>query len=224
MKKIFVILTVFLFSALVPLMAQETGAVEQPALSEGALEASEVSESLSDEIIYDENEVSYNPEDDFYGHALHVSVDACASLLKFYAAESLSYKYGFRNGIGLSAGLRVMENIFRTSQEPYIYLIPYADFWYKHWYLGAGVLFDIPSNTDPLPVVHTGWNFGQWECGLGRIGIDFGLELSPTVYIVESTGEGSMGDALGEAFGSVFGTILNVIKINLGVSWLLPLR
>ena len=69
MKKIFVILTVFLLSALVPLMAQETGAVEQPALSEGALEASEVSESLSDEITYDDNEVSYNPEDDFYGFA-----------------------------------------------------------------------------------------------------------------------------------------------------------
>jgi hypothetical protein len=117
-----------------------------------------------------------------------------------------------------------MENIVRTSKEPIVYLIPFADFWLKHWYLGGGAIFQVPMGSDftVVPLVHTGWNVGMWECGQGRIGIDLGVEFSPTVSLIESSGE-EPEDALGDALGSVFTTIFNAIKINLGVCWLLPL-
>ncbi len=227
MKKTFVFLAVlFILSAFIPLTAQESETVEPPAV----LELIEVVSEPAAEVIAEpdvavaeaEQTIEADPADDFVGHGIHVGVDFCSSLIKWYLAENISYKYGFRNGIGLSAGVRVMENIIKASNEPLIYVTPFADFWYKHWYFGGGAIMDTTFSTKPTFFVHTGWNLGQWQCGLGRIGINIGLELSPTVVLLETEGE-DVGSGLGAALASAFGTIINVPKINLGVAWLLPL-
>lgn len=149
-----------------------------------------------------------------YGINFNAGLDA--SLINIYPYENITFKIEADNSVGVEAGVRLLENF---GFVPHFYANPYIQFDAGHWYLGGGLMFptDWSPDDELLWFVRTGFLFGNWDIGRGKGNIDLGLELSPTVYIVDDA-----EDQLGSAIGSVFLTLFNIFKVNLGFSWYLP--
>lgn len=90
-------------------------------------------------------------------------------------------------------------------------------FGYKNFYLSGGAFFYIYNNTVSIEeisfYVRTGANFSSWQWGRGKGGMDIGLEFSPTFYIPNPENGLIM----------LLGTMFNLIKLNVGVSYFLPM-
>ncbi len=150
-----------------------------------------------------------------YGINFNAGLDA--SLINIYPYENITFKIETDSSIGFEAGVRFLENF---SFVPHFYTNPYIQFDAGHWYLGGGLMFpsDWSADDELLWFARTGFLVGNWDIGRGKGNIDIGLEISPTVYIVDES-----EDDLGNAFGTLFGTLFNIFKVNLGFSWYLPL-
>lgn len=81
----------------------------------------------------------------------------------------------------------------------------------------ADLFFYIYNNTVLIEeisfYVRTGANFSPWQWGRGKGGMGIGLEFSPTFYIPNSENGLIM----------LLGTMFNLIKLNVGVSYFLPM-
>lgn len=154
-------------------------------------------------------------------HGFKFEVGAAVSVIgKPYINEQVGYSYKWDNGFFLGGDIRISENIVRTSKaEPVVYFMGGPTLGYKIYYLSGGALFhnSMASIKDTSFYIRSGLNFSPWQWGAGKGGINVGLELSPTVYLVEGDND------LGAALGSVITTVLNIVKLNIGVTYFLPL-
>lgn len=164
---------------------------------------------------------------------------ASSLLLKPYAYEDVNFDYEFSNGIALGGGVRLNQNLTKTtyfnsdgsvaSTEALLYTMPYLMFKAGHFTMEGG--FSISEDTEEFwksPFVKLGGDFPVWDCGRGKIGIDFGVEVWISMVAVETKeSNGSAGEAVASAFaaglGSVFTTLLNAPKVSLGVRYYLPM-
>lgn len=111
-----------------------------------------------------------------------------------------------------------LENIIPSSkEEPIVHFMAGPTFGYKNFYLSGGAFFYIYNNTVSIEeisfYVRTGANFSSWQWGRGKGGMDIGLEFSPTFYIPNPENGLIM----------LLGTMFNLIKLNVGVSYFLPM-
>lgn len=146
-------------------------------------------------------------------------------LVKIYPYEQVSYVYNWDSGFTLGAEMRVMENVIRSSEsEPYCYFMPGMVVAYKNAYLSVGPAFfdNMTSIKQTLFYVRAGYRFSPWELKTGKLGLDFGIDASPTFYIIDAEGDNNGGSIFAAAFASTFLSILNVCKLNVGVTWYLP--
>lgn len=141
---------------------------------------------------------------------------------KPYVSEILAYKYTFKNDFGLSAGLRLTENIIREENEAAIYFMPYVDIFLSSFYLGGGILMSSELSDPSISyMIHTGVSFGDYEWGPGLGCVNIGVEVSPMLYYVASETDDT-GDQIGAAIGTGLLTVLNLFKIYAGVTYFLP--
>ena len=152
-------------------------------------------------------------------------------ILKPYIYESTSFMIKPTENFSADLGVRVLFNTLKSSKEPLVYLLPTFTITFHHFYLGGGAFIDFTdsnsednSNSIVSWQVRAGAVFGNWEWGPGIGNVDIGLSFSPTVIIAEtSESDNEAGAALGAAIGSIFLTIFNIVKLNVGVTWFLPL-
>lgn len=149
-----------------------------------------------------------------YGLNFNAGIDT--SIINLYLYQNVTFKIQSEEKTGAEVGLRVLEN---ASFSPHFYFNPFIQFDLSHWYVGGGLMLpsNMASSDDLLWFVRTGVLFGNWDMGSGKGDIDIGLELSPTIYIDEDAKD------LGGALASIFGTIFNLVKLNVGFTWYLPL-
>lgn len=140
--------------------------------------------------------------------------------IKPFANESVGYKLQWDN-FALDMGLKVEENLICNPQEPIVYLAPTINLYFggdsAKYYLGGGLFFLPTAEMQMLGYVRTGCEFGNWQWGPGIGNMDIGIELSPTVFIPESE------NAWGTFVGTLVGTFLNFFKLEVGVTYMLPL-
>lgn len=139
--------------------------------------------------------------------------------MKPYAYESLAYKMDW-DYVDLDFGVRVLENVLYNTNEPLISLEPGINVYFgsnkASYYVGGGFFIAPGFTSDIAGYFRTGCTFGDWDWGKGQGGMDIGLEMSPTICYLESD------DELGTAIGSIFGTIFNIVKLNIGVTYFIP--
>ncbi|MCQ2597206.1 MAG: hypothetical protein MJ181_05100 [Treponema sp.] len=163
---------------------------------------------------------------------------ASSLILKPYVYEDVNFDYEFSNGIALGGGVRLNQNITRAvyrntegnvvTSEALLYTMPYLMFQAGHFTMEGG--FSISEDTPEFwksPFVKLGGDFPIWDCGRGKIGIDFGVEVwVSTVAVKPAESDGSAGDALASGIatgiGTAFATIFNIPKVSLGMKYYLP--
>ena len=152
-----------------------------------------------------------------FDYGINLNAGLAQSWINSYPYQNVTFKIETDSSLGVEAGMRFLENF---SFVPHFYANPYIQLDAGHWYIGGGLMFpsDWSSDDEFLWFARTGFLVGNWDIGPGKGNIDFGLELSPTVYIVEDA-ENQLGNAIGTAFLTLF----NIFKVNLGFSWYLPL-
>lgn len=143
--------------------------------------------------------------------------------IKPYTYESAAYKLKWDN-FAIDMGARVLENVVPSSNEPIIMFEPginiYTGTEDAQFYLGGGMFVNIGRGTTETAIsgyFRTGCTFGNWDWGTGKGGMDIGLEASPTIFIPDSENEAEV------AVGAIFGTLFNILKLNVGVTYFLPL-
>lgn len=146
-------------------------------------------------------------------------------MLKPYIYEQVSYIYKWDFGFFLGGDVRVMENIYKISDsEPIFYFMGGPCLGYKNYYFSGGVFFynNMESIKDTFFYIRTGYRKNFWQWGIGKGGLDIALEVSPTLYIVDTEEDNDSSAALGAGIASVFSSMLNLLKLNVGVTYLLP--
>lgn len=148
-------------------------------------------------------------------------------LLKPYIYESTSFMIQPTEYFSADLGLGVLMNPLKSSQEPFVYLMPVLNITFYHFYIGGGPFFILDgSETIVSFFVRTGAVLGNWDWGSGKGNLDIGFSVSPTLYLVDVEKKGSKEEqssaAFGAAIGSIFGSIFNVFKLSVGVTWFLP--
>lgn len=143
-------------------------------------------------------------------------------MLKPYTYEQVGYSYKWDSGFFAGGDIRFLENIIPSSkEEPIVHFMFGPTFGYKNFYLSGGAFFFIHNNTVSIEeisfYVRTGASFSPWQWGKGKGGMDIGLEFSPTLYIPNSE------SGLESGLVVLFGTLFNLIKLNVGVTYYLPL-
>lgn len=141
--------------------------------------------------------------------------------MKLYTNESFAYQLQWDN-FGVDMGVRLMQNIFYNPSEPFLYILPTVNIYIgsksAKYYLGGGLFFTPSPLQEGLGYhVRTGCLFGNWDWGEGICNMDIGLEMTPTIFYVNSE------DKQEEAWGTLVGTLFNIFKINVGVIYMLPL-
>lgn len=172
----------------------------------------------------------------FADEGLNISAGTGAAitlLTKPYVYEDVSLDYEFGNGIALGGGVKVYENIRRAlkandfaDDEAWGYVIPYTMFQYKCFTAEAGAnLFpEADGNLFRLFFFRLGGDVPLFDCGPGKIGIDFGLETWLSRYAVALDSESSdAAKGFIGAFGTAFGTLFNIPKATIGLKYYLPL-
>lgn len=154
-------------------------------------------------------------------HGFKFDVGAsCSIMLKPYVYEQVGYSYKWDSGFFVGGDIRVSENIIPSSKaEPIFYFMGGPTLGYKNFYLSGGVFFfnNMTSIKDTFFYIRTGANFSPWQWGKGKGGMDIALEFSPTRYIP------STENSLENGLVTLFGTIFNFVKLNVGVTYFLPL-
>ncbi len=158
---------------------------------------------------------------------------AITVVAKPYVYEDVNLDYEFGNGIALGGGVKVYENILRARKEnsyseteAWGYVMPYTMFQYKDFTteVGANLFPEADGNLLRLFYVRLGGDVPIFDCGPGKIGIDFGLEAWISlcaVKLAETDSDAAKG-IIG-AFGTAFATLFNIPKATLGVKYYLPL-
>lgn len=138
------------------------------------------------------------------------------SLVNTYIYENFTFRAEFNDTFGMEAGVDVLENFVFA---PHFYFCPMLRLYASHFYINGGAMFftTMSSLSDILFYGGLGFTFGNWQMGPGIGNVDLGLEISPTLGIIESEDQGAA------ALGSVFATIFNIFKIKAGFSWYLPI-
>ena len=152
-------------------------------------------------------------------------------ILKPYIYESTSFMIKPTENFSVDLGARVLFNVLKSSKEPLAYLLPTFTVTFNHFYFGGGAFIDFSgASSEDGTSAGVSWQlrigavFGDWEWGPGIGNVDIGFSFSPTVVLAETNGsEDDAGAALGAAIGSIFLTLMNIIKLNVGVTWFLPL-
>ncbi len=160
-------------------------------------------------------------------------------ILKPYAYEDVNLDYEFSNGIALGAGVKMNQNLTRTvyrdsegkvsSSEAFLYSMPYLMLRIKNFTMEGGL--SISEDTKEFwksPYVRLGADIPIWDCGNGKIGIDFGFEgWVSSVAVKTPETDGSAGEAIATGFAAGFGaaiaTIFNIPKLSVGVKYYLPM-
>lgn len=161
---------------------------------------------------------SYN-ESASYEKGINFGAGVSSSIMgRPYAEEEIAFRMKFKNGFGFDAGIMAMENLMKTGNEPFLYCAPFADLYYKHFYIGGGALIQTGEEINITPCIRTGFEFGNWNCGNGVLNMRIGLECTATPYNATDS-DNAFSNALGSAIGSVF----NVPKLSLGATYFLPM-
>lgn len=154
-------------------------------------------------------------------HGFKFEAGALSSImLKPYVYEQVGYSYKWDSGFFVGGDIRVSENIIPSSKaEAIAYFMAGPTIGYKNFYLSGGAFFynNMTSIKDTYFYVRTGASFSPWQWGIGKGGMNIGLEFSPTLYITDSE------NGLEAGFGTLFGSMFNLIKLNVGVTYYLPL-
>lgn len=154
-------------------------------------------------------------------HGFKFETGALSSImLKPYVYEQVGYSYKWDSGFFAGGDIRFLENIIPSSkEEPIVHFMCGPTFGYKNFYLSGGAFFynNMTSIKDTYFYARTGISFSPWQWGKGNGGMDIGLEISPTLYIPDSE------DELEAGLGALFGSLFNLIKLNVGVTYYLPL-
>lgn len=139
--------------------------------------------------------------------------------IKPYAYESLAYKLDW-DYVDIDFGVRVLENILYNQNEPLISLEPGINIYFgsnkASYYIGGGFFVTPGFSSEIAGYARTGGVFGGWDWGIGKGSLDIGLEMSPTICYIEGD------DELESGLSSVIGTIFNILKLNLGVTYFIP--
>lgn len=138
-------------------------------------------------------------------------------MIKPYAYESVAYRIQSEK-LGVDVGVRVLENIIYNPAEPFVSIEPCVNIFFGNFYIGGG-LFIAPPMSEIAGFFRTGYILGDWDWGPGKGGLDIGLELSPTVYVVDSDDD----NVASEIIGTIFLSIFNICKFNIGVTYYIPL-
>lgn len=167
------------------------------------------------------------------GEHLDFSAGAdCSFMLKPYAYVNAGGDYEFENGLRLGGGVRGKVNVLHKeytvsdelNTEAWIYGMPYVLLGYKGFTVEGGFCFSRESLPEfwEVPFVRVGGEVAFAEAGPGTIGMEFGAEFWPSLYLVTPTGD-SGSEQLGAGLGSVFGTLFNMVKLSVGAKYRLSL-
>ncbi len=134
------------------------------------------------------------------------------SLVSTYVFQNITFRAEFNDTFGCEIGIDLLENFLYA---PYFYLCPMMRLYASHFYINGGAMLS-PSADGILFCGGLGFTFGSWEMGPGIGNVDLGLEISPTLGMIDS-------DDAGAALGSIFITLFNIFKLKAGFSWYLPI-
>lgn len=167
------------------------------------------------------------------GGNLDLSAGAdCSFMLKPYAYANAGVDYEFDSGFKLGAGARGKFNVLHKQymndeelvSEAWAYAMPYLMIGYKGFTVEGGLCISKDFvEFWKTPFIRMGGEAVFGEAGPGTIGMEFGAEFWPSMYLVRP--EDVTGDSkeLGAGLGSVLGTVFNMVKLSVGAKYRLPL-
>lgn len=132
-----------------------------------------------------------------------------------YPYESVAYKLMWED-FGIDFGLTILENpIYKC---PLFSFEPGLNIYFGNFYIGGGLFITNYNELQVQYYARLGGIIGNWDLGPGKAGIDLGLSASPTVIVIDDE-----ESAIGSAVGTVFATIFNIIKLNVGFTYYIPI-
>ena len=147
---------------------------------------------------------------------VHLNAGIRPCMINVYVYQDAAFRIEFNDTFGAELGVDLMENF---AYAPYFYFSPSLSLYAGGFYIAGGVLFNSSMNSlsDVYPWGELGWRFFDWQVGPGVGKLDIGLNVSPTIAVVDSEDPGAA------AVGTIFTTLFSLLKLKVGFSWYLPL-
>jgi hypothetical protein len=155
---------------------------------------------------------------------LTVGADCTASIVGIYVTPTVGFFWQPK-----VFGLGVEGRYLIGTTYGDMYLVGFGIL--KLWWLYAGVGVELPvsmgalgtmTESQLLPAVTLGLNAPIVKLGPGKLGINASTDFIITATAVDTSAD-SLGEAIGNVVGAAFILILGGVKVDLGVTYSIPL-